>query len=559
MALLAEPGEERLYELMKEVMNDDEQHLFIESFKAYLKYGNDETAFVINLDDVWEWMGFVRKDPAKCLFVKHFTENIHYTILLHRSVEQDNKHGGNNKETIMMTVNTFKKFFMKASTKRADQICDYYLKMENVMHKFTHEKLVETNNALIKSDKFIECERSRILAKAHSKKRILYTIKLLCDCEEKEGFYVKIGISKDIESRVHKIKDFFKCEVVIIDIFPCDNNESLERFLFNNEKIVKLKYDKIINNANKSTEVIMVKSMNEYNTVKRLIELNMYQFNSKTFEEKKIELGLKYADIFKDDKDGLLKALDMVSNIKVLSPTKQEEATIIKQPIVVKEQQQIKETTKFYGPKVQLYDGNNTSQLVNVFNSITEATRKIQKSSFTHIKIAARNNLLYLGYRWFLIDRDDPNPNEVKDIGETKISGKRIVDFVAMLNLEKTEIIKVFKLQKEAASFVEQCVSALCNAIKYNTPLSGHYWVFWNELDEELKSVYTQKQNLPDNIIKPKAHQVFKIDPITNKVLETYPSITDAAKIMHLSPKTLKLVAKTNEIYKEFKWQILSQ
>ena len=60
------------------------------------------------------------------------------------------------------------------------------------------------------------------------------------------------------------------------------------------------------------------------------------------------------------------------------------------------------------------YDANDASKLVMVIESITEATRKIENSSFTHIKICARNKTPYLGYRWHLINRNDPNPYEPK-------------------------------------------------------------------------------------------------------------------------------------------------
>jgi phage anti-repressor protein len=40
------------------------------------------------------------------------------------------QNGGHNKETITMTIRTFKKFCMKARTDKADEIHDYYIKLE---------------------------------------------------------------------------------------------------------------------------------------------------------------------------------------------------------------------------------------------------------------------------------------------------------------------------------------------------------------------------------------------------------------------------------------------
>ena len=44
--------------------------------------------------------------------------------------------GGENKEIILLTINCFKKFCLKASTEQADKIYDYYIKMEEIITKY---------------------------------------------------------------------------------------------------------------------------------------------------------------------------------------------------------------------------------------------------------------------------------------------------------------------------------------------------------------------------------------------------------------------------------------
>ena len=51
--------------------------------------------------------------------------------------------GGHNKETFMLTVDTFKKFCLKAGTKRADDIHDYYMKLEEIIHNILQEECNE--------------------------------------------------------------------------------------------------------------------------------------------------------------------------------------------------------------------------------------------------------------------------------------------------------------------------------------------------------------------------------------------------------------------------------
>jgi hypothetical protein len=95
----------QLLDKIKETFSDSDQQLFIASFYCYLKY-NCKTDFIIEMDDVWKWLGFSRRDPCKRLIEKHFTKNTDYKILLHQIVEQ--VHGGHNKEKIIMNVETFK-------------------------------------------------------------------------------------------------------------------------------------------------------------------------------------------------------------------------------------------------------------------------------------------------------------------------------------------------------------------------------------------------------------------------------------------------------------------
>ena len=80
-------------------------------------------------------------------------------VLLHSSVEQNlkqDKRGGNNKETILLTINTFKKFCLKANTKKSDEIHNYYIKLEEVLHDTMNEETVELRNQLLIKDEKIK-------------------------------------------------------------------------------------------------------------------------------------------------------------------------------------------------------------------------------------------------------------------------------------------------------------------------------------------------------------------------------------------------------------------
>ena len=101
----------KLLNKIKDKFFEKEQQLFVSSFYCYLNY-NSKNDFIIDLDNIWKWIGFSRKDHAKVALKKNFIENIDYKILLPQPRKQnENEHGGNNKEQILININTIYKGF----------------------------------------------------------------------------------------------------------------------------------------------------------------------------------------------------------------------------------------------------------------------------------------------------------------------------------------------------------------------------------------------------------------------------------------------------------------
>jgi hypothetical protein len=109
----------KLLDRIKETFSDSDQQLFIASFYCYLKY-DCKTDFIIDMDDVWKWLGFSRRDHCKRVVEKHFTNDIDYKILLPQIGEQ--VHGGHNKEKTLMNVETFKSLCLLANTERSKSL-----------------------------------------------------------------------------------------------------------------------------------------------------------------------------------------------------------------------------------------------------------------------------------------------------------------------------------------------------------------------------------------------------------------------------------------------------
>lgn len=156
---LSSTYQSKLLTRIKTTFTDNEQQLFVASFYCYLNC-NQKTDFIIDLDEIWKWLGFYQKENAKRLLEKSFTLNIDYKCLPIPKDEQKKGRGGHNREIIMMTINTFKSFCLKADTKKADEIHNYYMKLEEMLYELVEEETVELKNQL--QNVFIESEKEKI-------------------------------------------------------------------------------------------------------------------------------------------------------------------------------------------------------------------------------------------------------------------------------------------------------------------------------------------------------------------------------------------------------------
>lgn len=115
---------DKLLNLLKENFTIEEQALFVNQFIMYLKYGNDSSKYIINLDDVWkDWLGYNTKQHCKTTLENNFTLNIDYIIVnnienydyinqINGLVMVTQKSSGTkeaqNHEYIYLNINTFK-------------------------------------------------------------------------------------------------------------------------------------------------------------------------------------------------------------------------------------------------------------------------------------------------------------------------------------------------------------------------------------------------------------------------------------------------------------------
>ena len=78
-----------------------------------------------------------------------------------------NVKGGQNKETFMMTVKTFKLLCLKSGTEKSNKIHEYYVNLEEVLQEIINEETTELKNQL-----------QNVLVSNEKEKEILKDIKI---------------------------------------------------------------------------------------------------------------------------------------------------------------------------------------------------------------------------------------------------------------------------------------------------------------------------------------------------------------------------------------------
>lgn len=205
--ILSEKYSAKLLTRIKENFTISQQQMYVANFYCFLNHDCDKD-FIIDFDNVWKWVGFSRKDPAKRLLEKYFTGEVNYKVenlappISGASLEST--HGGQNKETIMLTINTFKKFCLKAGTKKADEVHDYYIKLEKLLNETVNEQTNQLMKQLDYQTKYHLSEMEKMKKKLEKKKKIKYELTHSTYIISNPFFkgYFKIGKSSSINNRM---------------------------------------------------------------------------------------------------------------------------------------------------------------------------------------------------------------------------------------------------------------------------------------------------------------------------------------------------------------------
>ncbi len=564
----------KLVNKIKNNFNGNDQQMFVASFYCYLNY-NTKNDFVIDLENVWKWIGFSRKDPAKRLLEKDFTLGIDYKIGLHPQVEE-HLHGGSNKEQIMITINTFKKFCLKAATKKADEIHEYYIKLEELLQETINEESQELKLQLENKDKELKLqlenknkeyndklekqkiiERQNILLKEFSAiGSIVYIIKV--KTFEDNQYIIKIGESRiGIESRFNEHKVNYE-ECILLDCFLVKQSKEFESFLHNHEKIKNNRITNLQNHENER-ELFLIGNELSYSMITNIINNNIKNFNdynSNYLEQLKLEnenlkLQLENNKINENNLSDINFHKLLLSKIESLEKSNTE---ILSQLISLKS----KNTTNFneplvtLGPRLQCINPESL-KLVKVYDSVSELMKENNLIRRPSLNKAISENTIYRGFRWQFVSRElDPT---IINIESTKQIKTQNIGYIAKINKEKTKIINIY-LDKKVASSLNGNLShsALDLPVKNFTLFNGYYYKLYDFCDEKLKKDF---ENANGEIILYK-NGIGQFD-INNKLIKEFSCKSYCCKSLSISDRTLAKALDKNIPYNNYYYKYLDE
>jgi len=576
----------KLVEKVQQHFNNYEQQMFLASFYCYLKH-DSKNDFVIDFDNVWNWLGFSTKQKAKELLTKIFIIDKDYKILVNVPVNQSANslpfgeakkyiRGGHNKEIIMLNVDTFKKFCLKAGTKKADEIHDYYIKLETVLQDF----LVEESNELklqlenakneilqIEDKKKQEydaklakqkcLEREKILMQEYATSGALFYIMKVKTFENGQ-YIIKIGESrKGVLGRYNEHKTKYE-ECLLLDCFAVNKSRDFETFMKEHDSVRRNRVTDLPGHETE-LELFLIGRNLSYPALLDIINNNIKYFNNNDTHKLELEIQqLKLMLEMKTSNNDNVLINEMLQTVKQLSCKIDNLVTENRDIVSKMNSAQIKTTTGFneplatVGPRLQKINPE-TMTIVKVYESVAECLKEYNfKVKRPSIDKAVTENTVYNEYRWAFVDRS-LDPNLIHDLPPTKVTKTQNLGYIAKLNNDKTEILNVYIDRKTAA--IENGYasnSALDTPVKNTSLTNGHYYALYEKCTDELRNSYEQKYGAP--LLYKDGVGQYTGD---NQLIKEFVCKYDCLKQLKMSDKTLAKALDKNVMYNDYYFRMI--
>jgi phage anti-repressor protein len=564
----------KLLEKVKSNFTEMEQQLFIANFYTYLNY--DKTAdFIVDLDAIWQWLGFNKKFNGIRLLENFFVLNKDYKIFAPPCGGAKNTgRGGHNIQKFFLNIKTFKSLCLKAQTKKADEIHEYYIKLEELINEVLEEEALEMKNKLLIKDNLIT---NAIQDKLKAiEKTLVSQFPVNCECiyfgtidnSNAEGEkLIKFGHSNNLSVRLqyhHKTYDNF----ILRDAFKVHNRQEIENAIKTSSKIRKHLRTIEVDGKNKN-EILAydetnftIPCLSRY--IKNIISEKSYsieKFNILVEENQKYKAMLEQLS----DENEKLKVLNneyIEKNEKLeqvlASITNNDETNIISAELKNKFDKFIDEccflhkdvdvaSTTIVG-QFRIYNREKpTKHVFSMFNTY-------MRTRFLACRISGQNkNQVVHGFKGIklkdIVYKKSSSSNEVENFifescifsPEGRASTNKIVE--EFINYKKNNSLLINNNEdKDVKNYLKNCQYILGGPIRLhniNATFEGYYGI-------SLKNDYYQEAR--DHQIATSGKKVQKIDASTKNILNNWTTIAKAAIHENFSPAKMSRAIKNNTL-----------
>jgi len=596
---LSDNNNNKLLEKVKANFTEMEQQLFISSFYTYLNY--DKTAdFIVDIDYIWKWLGFNRKFNATSCLKNNFIINKDYkysdvndSFAPARTGAKHIGSGGHNIQKFFLNIKTFKSLCLKAQTKKADEIHEYYIKLEELINEVLEEEALEMKNKLLIKDNELITKEKLITNAIQDKlkaieKTIVSQFPVNCECiyfgtidnSNAEGEkLIKFGHSNNLAVRLqdhHKTYENF----ILRDAFKVHNKQEIENSIKTSSKIRKHLRTIEVDGKNKN-EILAydetnftIPCLSRY--IKNIISEKSYsieKFNILVEENQKYKASLEQLSdeneklkvlnneyIEKNEKleQVLASITNNYENVNETINVNNDETNIISVELKNKFDKFIDDccfihkdvevaSTSIVG-QFRIYNREKPTKLVfSMFNTY-------MRTRFLACRISGQNkNQVVHGFKGIklkdIVYKKSSSSNEVENFifescifsPEGRASTNKIVE--EFINYKKNNSLLINNNEdKDVKNYLKNCQYILGGPIRLhniNATYEGYYGI-------SLKNDYYQEAR--DDLIATSGKKVQKIDASTKNILNNWTTIAKAAIHEDFSPAKMSRAIKNNTL-----------
>ena len=585
---LSQAYNNKLINKIKDNFTGFEQQLFVSSFYCYLNYDKN-IDFVIDLDDIWKWLGFSQKIRAKECLEKYFKLDIDYKKLAFsdgKASLNDEKWGGQNKQTILLTIKCFKSLCLKAQTKKASEIHEYYMKMEEVLHQIVEEETDELRLQLEQKENII-LEKENLLQSSKKEKQraveqatiVQFPLNTECiyfgtidNTNEVNEKLIKFGHTNDLVTRIldHRKK---YTNFILVQAFRVQNKVEIENLIKTYPKIKRQIRTLELNWKNK-TEIIAYDATNF--TIDKLTKHIKDIIHSKTYSIDNFNRLMKQNEELENE------------NRELREKNKSQEAMIIEKNLKINELNELLENNEKI---ISSVNNDNQSVYQNVLLPEDDMNKKF--NDFVNEICIVRTDVEELSvniegrYRlWSQVKPSKEVFHALKNYLDTRFKPKRIERNHGYLGIKLKPVeYKKSKENSPVETFIFQsCQFSDCGKV-LNSVLLREYQKWKISVNKELSendmkeikeylnespyalkaTVWTDEGNnegyyglsIKQNEYKPKlisstGKKVYKRETNTNILLATWDTIAKAAELEGISAANMSRCVKNKTIVNDY-------